>query len=598
MREHEDGRAAGGELDAAAGARAVEVPAVADAPSLAELREAILRRIMQAACAVGAVSLGFSAAFVRPFDAQAGLVGVVAIVLVFGTTLLPRRLGVLSLVYPWALALTALSMAWRLGPRPEPFILACGALFIGSLVLDFYQLALVVVVGLLGGSAALHLAAGPSSPGMRALWINAVGTMLSVVLPASIAGRMIVTALSRALKERGELVASLLEQSRVRERTLEQLEMTRSQLTHAQKMELIGQMAGGIAHDMNNALTAILGEASMLGPRAPDARERIEDAASHAAKLTHQLMVFGRRETSQPRPIDLSATVRDQLKALRRLLTSEITLESSISADPVPVVADPNQLLQVLLNLTGNARDAMEGSGTLTIVVSHDAAGKRAAVEVRDTGAGIPESVFARIFEPFFTTKPPGKGTGLGLANVKQLVTAMGGTVEVSSTPGQGTTFTISLPTTDEPISRPTKELKHRARASGTVLVVDDDVRVRATIFTALERRGYHVLEAATPEGTRALLASSSEKIDLLLTDVVMPGGGGAEVIRAVRAKFPDIAVLVMSGYNDDESLRLGIERGTFPFIAKPFTADALAHAVEEALVPDTSPPAGPVRAR
>jgi two-component system, cell cycle sensor histidine kinase and response regulator CckA len=395
---------------------------------------------------------------------------------------------------------------------------------------------------------------------------------------------MLVSALARALLERTALVQDLLEQSRVREKTLEALELTRSQLTHAQKMELIGQMAGGIAHDMNNALTAIMGEASLLDDGVAESRARIEDAAAHAAKLTHQLMVFSRRDTSQPRPIDLSATIREQLKALRRLLTSEIALEAELPEEVVPIVADPTQLLQVLMNLTGNAKDAMEAGGTLTIALRHDAAEKRAVVEVRDTGVGIPGAILTNIFEPFYTTKPAGRGTGLGLANVRQLVTAMGGSVEVASTLGVGTTFVLALPTTDQAIQVPAREISGMPRATGTVLVVDDDVRVRATLYVTLERFGYRVLEAATPDATRALLAGSREKIDLLLTDVVMAGGGGAKVIEIVEEKFPGIRVLVMSGYNDDETLRRGIARGAVPFIAKPFTADALARAIQAAL--------------
>ncbi|HEV8547843.1 MAG TPA: ATP-binding protein [Polyangiaceae bacterium] len=556
----------------------------AETPSLAVLREAILRRIMQAACVVGTVGLILSSILVRPFDRVGALIGVVAIVVVLSVTLVPRRYALLSLVYPWALAFTAVGIAWRLGPKAEPFLLACGALFIGSLVLEARQLAVLVVVALLGAGAAVHFSPQPFNPEVQSAWVNSTSAMLSVVLPASIAGRMIVSALARALLERTALIKDLLEQSRVREKTLEALDATRSQLTQAQKMELVGQMAGGIAHDMNNALTAIMGEASLLGDRAPESRERIEDAAGHAAKLTHQLMVFSRRDTSQPRPIDLSATIREQLKALRRLLTSEIALHSELPEEPVPIVADPTQLLQVLLNLAGNAKDAMEAGGTLTIVVRHERQNRRAVIEVRDTGAGIPAAILPNIFEPFYTTKPAGRGTGLGLANVKQLVVGMGGSVEVETDVGKGTTFVLAIPTTDEPIQARGRDVAGSSRASGTLLVVDDDVRVRATLYVTLERLGYRVLEAASPDATRALLANTREKIDLLLTDVVMAGGGGAKVIEIVTEKFPGARVLVMSGYNDDETLRRGIARGAYPFIAKPFTAATLARAIEAAL--------------
>jgi CheY-like chemotaxis protein len=376
----------------------------------------------------------------------------------------------------------------------------------------------------------------------------------------------------------------LLEESRVRERTAQALEATRSQLTQAQKMDLIGQMAGGIAHDMNNALTAIMGGASLLGEGAGEMREQIQEAAAHAAKLTHQLMVFSRRDTSRPRPIDLTATVAEQLKAVRRLLSSELSLKSELPSGPLPVIADPTHVLQVLLNLASNARDAMDIGGTLTITLVHDEARREAVLSVTDTGAGMTDDVLAQIFEPFFTTKPAGKGTGLGLANVQQLVLAMGGAVEVGSQLGRGTTFRVRIPTTDAPIEAPAPELLRRTARSGTILVVDDDVRVRATVYMALERLGYKMLEASSPETADALLARADDKLDLVLTDVVLPGGGGAKVIEVVKARFPDVRVLVMSGYNDDETLRRGIARGAFPFIEKPFTADALGRAVENAL--------------
>ncbi|HEX5100039.1 MAG TPA: ATP-binding protein, partial [Polyangiaceae bacterium] len=328
----------------------------------------------------------------------------------------------------------------------------------------------------------------------------------------------------------------------------------------------------------------IMGGASLLDEKAGEMREQIQEAAAHAAKLTHQLMVFSRRDTSQPRAIDLAATVSEQLKAVRRLLSSEISLSSELPSGPLPVVADPTHVLQVLLNLTNNARDAMGTGGTLTITLAHDEARREAVLTVSDTGAGMSDDVLAKIFEPFFTTKPAGRGTGLGLANVQQLVAAMGGSVEVGTELGRGTTFRVRIPTTDAPIEGPTAERARRTERSGTILVVDDDVRVRATVYMALERLGYKTLEASSPETAEAVLARSSDKVDLLLTDVVLAGGGGAKVIEVVRARFPEVRVLVMSGYNADETLRRGIARGAFPFLAKPFTADVLGRAVDKAL--------------
>ncbi|HSU39366.1 MAG TPA: ATP-binding protein, partial [Polyangiaceae bacterium] len=503
---------------------------------------------------------------------------------VFASTLLPRRLSVLSVVYPWMLTLTGAGLALTMGPKAEPFLFLCGGLFIGSLVLETRTLALLSLFAVAATVAAIDLSGQSFVPPYRAAWLNGLTSLLSVVLPASIAGRMLVNALAAALAERTALVRDLLEESRIRESTTRALEATRTQLTHAQKMELVGQMAGGIAHDMNNALTAIMGGASLLDDDAREMRELIQEAAAHAGKLTHQLMVFSRRDTSQPRPIDLTATIAQQLKAIRRLISSEITLSSELPNEPVVVLADPTHVLQVLLNLTSNAKDAMTTGGTLGITLQHDQERGEAVLAVRDTGPGIAPALLPQVFEPFFTTKPAGKGTGLGLANVKQLIEAMGGSVAVESELGHGATFRLRIPTTNEPVRRPLPENRRTSERSGTILVVDDDVRVRATVYVALERMGFNVLEASSPETVEALLARSNLKLDLLCTDVVFAGGGGARVIELVRGKFPEARVLVMSGYNDDETLRRGIARGAFPFIAKPFSAETLGLAIDEAL--------------
>jgi signal transduction histidine kinase/CheY-like chemotaxis protein len=539
---------------------------------------------MRVACVVGAVAMLLAILFVRPFKVSAAIVGGSALAIVFASTLLPRKVPAISLVYPWVLTLTGAGLALTVGPKPEPFLFLCGGLFIGSLVLERAKLVVLVLTTLAATFAALDYSAEPFAAAARAAWLNGLMSMLSVALPASIAGRMIVDALASALEERTALLGDLVAESRVRESTARALEATRTQLTHAQKMELVGQMAGGIAHDMNNALTAIMGGASLLDDTAGDMRDQIQEAAAHAAKLTHQLMVFSRRDTSQPRAIDLRATIAEQLRAMRRLLSTEITLNAQLPSEPVPVMADPTHVLQVLLNLTSNAKDAMGTKGTLSVALEHDQEHREAVVKVSDTGAGISEATLPRIFDPFFTTKPAGRGTGLGLANVQQLVTAMGGSVEVESELGRGTTFRVRIPTTAAPLRHVLAEIPRRNARSGTILVVDDDVRVRATVYIALERLGFNVLEASSPETAEALLASSSDKIDLLLTDVVLTGGGGARTIEVVKAKFPAVRVLVMSGYNDDETLRRGIARGAFPFIAKPFTADALARALDEAL--------------
>jgi len=548
------------------------------------LRETILRSIMRAACAVGIVSMILAALFINPVNWAAEAVGAVATLIVLAATFLPARLLILSAVYPWALVAVGLALIWLGGPTPAATLLVAGGLFIASLVLGGRQLVALSVVTVLAGLGVVLATRTAMTPAMSAVWINAASSMAAVVLPAAIAGRMLVAALTRALRQREALVQRLVEDGRAREATLKALENTRAQLTHAQKMELVGQMAGGIAHDMNNALTAVMGGASLLDDSVAEDRDRIIEASAYAAKLTHQLMVFARRDTSQPRPIDLSATIRGAIQAIRRMIPSEIGLNQQISPSPIIVVADPTQILQVLLNLAGNARDAMPEGGRLTLRLTLEPQTEQALIEVSDTGPGIPEELLSQIFEPFFTTKPAGKGTGLGLATVKQLVEGMGGSIEVRNAPGQGASFIIRLATTNlEVTPEPARGVVAKPR-SGTVLVVDDDVRVRALVYTALERVGYHVLEAATPSAALEAVRLQPNGVDLVLTDVVLPDGGGAAVIEQVKRLCPKTKVLVMSGYNDDETLRRGIERGAFPFIPKPFTAADLAKAVERAL--------------
>jgi signal transduction histidine kinase len=553
-------------------------------PSVEMLRERILRRIMRVACGFGVLGILAGLVAVRPLDVPALIVGVVANLGIFLLTLAPERRRVISWVYPWTLVVVGVSFAWVGGPDTDPFVVIAGGLFIASLVLTRRELGALVAFLCLSALGVIFLSGKVWTPALRSTWIAAVTTMLAVTAPAAIAGRMLVSMLARALAQRESLVNRLLDESRELEDALRALEATRTQLTHAQKMELIGQMAGGIAHDMNNALTTVMGEASMLDDRAREERERIVDAATYAAKLTQQLMIFGRRDVSQPRPIDLTASIRASVRAIRRIVPSEIELLAHLPDGPIAVVADPTQVLQVLLNLAGNAKDAMNGSGKVELSLRADSESQRAIIEVSDNGAGIPAEVLPRIFEPFFTTKPAGQGTGLGLANVRQIVESMQGSIDVRSESGRGTTFTLRLPITRESVEAEHPTLAAPSNRGGTVLVVDDDVRVRAVVFTALERLGYRVLEAATPDAAVALARAEQGRIDLLLTDVVMPGGGGAATIARVRELYPNLRVLVMSGYNDDETLRRGISQGTFPFLAKPFSIDMLARAVESAL--------------
>ncbi len=555
----------------------------ADWASLDRITEGILRRIMRVACVVG--SLGIASAFVspQPYNAAAMLVSVAATSVIFGVTFLPIRMRVLSVFYPWALVLVGGANIFLMGPRADAMLLLAGALFVGSLVLR----ALGITLLSLGTAGALVAAAYSQTPFADAtleLWTGSVSAMLAVIIPAAVAGRMLVGALARALADKHQLFDKVVEERHALQEAIATLEATRTQLTHAQKLELISQMAGGIAHDMNNALTSVVGEASLLDSNVAEQRERIVESALYAAQLTQQLMVLGRRDASQPRPINLTLAMRGLVRSGRRLLPSDITMDLQLPEEEVPIHADPTHLLQILLNLAGNAKDAMPHGGSLTISLLKEQQNGQAVLTVEDTGTGMTPDTLSKIFDPFFTTKPPGKGTGLGLANVQQLVEQMGGEITVDSRLGEGTRFELRLPLTDEPVASESADVVSSSHRSGTVLIVDDDVRVRAVVYSALQHVGYRVLEAPNLDVAMGLFRANGGRVDLLITDVVMPGAGGADAIQRFRKEAPRLPVLVISGYADDEALARGITEGQYPFLPKPFTADTLTEAVDRAM--------------
>jgi CheY-like chemotaxis protein len=364
-------------------------------------------------------------------------------------------------------------------------------------------------------------------------------------------------------------------------------------------MEAVGQLASGVAHDFNNLLTIIKGYSSILmerNPQGPDARAamEIQQAADRAASLTHQLLAFGRRQTLQPRVLDLNAIVRGLEKMLRRVLSENVDLR--IAAGLGSVKADPVQMEQVLLNLVVNARDAMPKGGRLTIStasqrVDSDSgqdetfirAGDYVTLSVADTGIGMDAATHERIFEPFFTTKEVGKGTGLGLATVYGIVKQSNGHIGVDSEPGRGTTFCVSLPRVvneDGAARKPAMAQTHK-RGTGTILLADDEPLLRELGETILTQAGYKVLTAPNSDALKLLLTEYSGTIDLLLTDVVMPGISGPELVRLVRQSRPHIRVMYMSGYADDEIEDLDRDAG---FLQKPFTPSELTAKVAEVL--------------
>jgi PAS domain S-box-containing protein len=369
------------------------------------------------------------------------------------------------------------------------------------------------------------------------------------------------------------------------------------QLRQSQKMEAIGQLAGGVAHDFNNLLTAIIGYSDLMAPQVmttPALRRgvtEIRKAADRAADLTRQLLAFGRRQVLQPKLLDMGEVVAGMERMLCRLIGENIELISRREAGLSLVQADQGQIEQVILNLAVNARDAMPGGGTLTITVrnqTREGPGgplREVLMEVRDTGTGIDPTVVDRIFEPFFTTKEMGKGTGLGLSTVHGIVHQSGGRIAVESEPGQGTLFRVTLPRAEdtETLEAGDPERGAVARGSETLLLVEDEEFVLSLVAESLGNLGYGVLQAPGPEAALELCREHGARIGLLISDVIMPGMDGVELTLRIREMVPQIPVLLMSGYTADVLPgRLGL--ADTGFLQKPFSSEDLALKVREVL--------------
>ncbi|MBW2455110.1 MAG: response regulator, partial [Deltaproteobacteria bacterium] len=374
------------------------------------------------------------------------------------------------------------------------------------------------------------------------------------------------------------------------------------QLRHSQKMEAIGRLAGGVAHDFNNILTAIRGYAELLqmslGPDDPSSEDaaEISKAADRASKLTSQLLAFSRKRVTASQVLRLDDVVANSEKMLRRIIGEDVHVIIEASTGLWPIEADPDQVDQVLVNLVVNGRDAMESGGELTVKTANvgvlDGQARTHAAEpgdyvtlsVSDTGSGMSAETLQHMFEPFYTTKPVGEGTGLGLSTVYGLVRQNGGFIEVDSEPGVGTLFEVYYPrATGDVAAEDSEEGVAPARGSETILLAEDEDMVRTLAKRILERQGYHVLDASTPEAALQLAADHDGLIHLLLTDVVMPGMSGRELSAAIRDGRPELRVLYMSGYADTDMPE--DEVAAAAFLAKPFTVDELLHKVRDVLV-------------
>jgi PAS domain S-box-containing protein len=370
-----------------------------------------------------------------------------------------------------------------------------------------------------------------------------------------------------------------------------------SQLRQAQKMEAVGRLAGGIAHDFNNLLTAISGYGEFLADGIEDEHlrrhaEEITKAAARAASLTGQLLAFSRRQVLQPRVLDLNAVVSDMDMMLRRLIGEDVELRTMLDPQLFNVLADPTQVEQVIVNLAVNARDAMPNGGSVAVETANVATGDGDFVELRltDTGIGMTEDERRQLFDPFFTTKQG--GTGLGLATVYGIVEQSGGTIEVDSAPGMGSSFRILLPGVEAPADESAPAYLGDAPADGseTILLVEDEGVVLRLVAEILETAGYQVLQAGDGPSALELLRRHAGPVELLVTDVVMPGMSGPEVAQAVISMRPGTQVLYTSGYTDSAIVRHGALEPGIAFLQKPFGAEDLTRKVRSLL--DRSPAA------
>jgi two-component system cell cycle sensor histidine kinase/response regulator CckA len=382
-----------------------------------------------------------------------------------------------------------------------------------------------------------------------------------------------------------------------------------TQVAQSAKMQAVGQLAGGIAHDFNNLLTAMIGfcDLLLLRHRAGDQSfadiMQVKQNANRAASLVRQLLAFSRQQTLQPRVLNIADVLGELSQLLRRLIGENIELEMVHSRDLYPVRVDHSQLEQVIINLGVNARDAMPEGGRLTIRTENVSVGSAGLprreivpegdyvrIEVADTGHGIPAEIIDRIFDPFFSTKEVGSGTGLGLATVYGIVKQTGGFVFVDSVPGKGAAFSIYLPRYAGPTAQESARregevgLAHDLTGIGTVLLVEDEDPVRLFAARALRNKGYNVLEARSGEAALEIIGSHHGAINLMITDVVMPRMDGPTLIRRIRDVRPDMKVIFISGYAEDDFRRRLDQNADIFFLAKPFSLKQLAGKVKEVM--------------
>jgi signal transduction histidine kinase len=512
----------------------------------------------------------------------------------------------------------AAAIAYGLGPVTSPAWIAILVGVVFQLLLLPRTLALVGVgFGLslvVASTIAVGTGAIPYAPMMSAAPIGGghielphlVGaTVASVLATLALAGvvQYIMTQWRRAHEHLVQVNANL---ERIVEQRTHELVAAETQLRQVEKMEAVGRLAGGIAHDFNNLLAVITGYADLL-LASPSAKvhqrelEEIKTAGGNAARLVRQLLAVGRRQLMKPEPLLLGDVVRQTLEMLRPLIGEDVELRLRLAEDLGPVEADRMQMEQVVLNLATNARDAMPRGGTLTIETANldvlestligatsIPPGAWVTLSITDTGAGMSAELQQRVFEPFFTTKLPGRGTGLGLSSVFGIAAQSGGLVSLESELGRGTTFRIYLPRIAAPCAvaaSPTEPAALRPRA-GTLLLVEDDSALRRLLRSTLAAQRHTVLEAADSVAALELAERHAGRLDVLLTDVVMPRGNGRELAESLLKLHPEAAVIFMTGYTDDAVLLRGVLAQEVRLLRKPFSTTALSALLVELLGP------------
>jgi signal transduction histidine kinase/CheY-like chemotaxis protein len=505
-------------------------------------------------------------------------------------------IGGLLLSTRWALAGMAISLAMWIrvvGPSmPTGQLLDC-----------LYLLASAMCVGLV-----LHAARVRTHVRLAALRHNEAlrKSELEATLGIAEAARV---DLDRRVDERTRALAQAYEDLQreldERKRVENERRVLSDRLHQTQRMESIGRLAGGVAHDFNNLLSVIMGNAEIivseehLADDVRDSAQQIVEAGERAAAVTRQLLAFGRKQVMAPKVVHLRPVIDDVVRMVRRALGEDVALEVDVPDGVPPVLADAGQLEQAIMNLVVNARDAMPTGGRLRLAAAEidvapelaarfvgAHAGRHAVLTVTDTGSGMDAQTLASIWEPFFTTKPVGKGTGLGLPMVHGIVNQHGGFVDVSSMPGRGSTFAVYLPATDG-VPRPQRVKPRRddtPTGMETILVVEDEPQVRRLAVGGLRQLGYQVLEAG--DGERALEVARAHRgsIDLLLTDVVMPGMDGPKLAEELRRDRPSIAVMFASGYDDSRIGKAGILPEHVDFLAKPYDLRTLGRRVRDVI--------------